>query len=364
MNVSFIISIIILVFTVSLFVFNNYNDVVTNEFVFGYDEGFAKPIAERCNLEEITQLRSPLRHVLYCISDNLFENIRVLPFLFSIMIFPLVFILAYQLTKNWLATSLSLLILSTDRIMMYLVSTVSGDPTWCVFLFVSIIMVQAGKKFGGVPFIFSMLHKPLTLLYLPPLIYQTLKVNKYNKFIIIELSFILIFSILSLIFIGQQFVEYDGVVFDYNDIHQILVNFVYIFRHDMFFLLVIFPFSVMGLFLMRKTHTVNSKVILFYILWNIILIFSIPLFTIYDVVDYRMLPLIIFSSIGSGWFMSFLFDKIRNTDVISKHHIIKTSIVLLVLLLLTPLIYYLNYMIGGLPLYNISFPIDVFGWLR
>ena len=112
-----------------LFAVINFDGIRTNQ-----TTEYGKNIGTKVGNCDVFEERVITRLVFICMSESLFDEPRMLPFLFTVMTLPLAGLLSMEFSKNRLAPIITVLVLFTSRYFSYLSPTVAGDGTWNFFL--------------------------------------------------------------------------------------------------------------------------------------------------------------------------------------------------------------------------------------
>jgi len=255
------------------------------------------------------------------ISDLVFGNPKVLPFVSSGLILFLTFLITTNLTKNRLAGLSASVILSGSYI-FYNYDTSVTYPSFWTTLFLTAVYVSLGKHPSAsiIPYLIAIPAKAVVGLYLPALlIFMGLNSLK-RKSTMILYSVVGVIGVASLLFynvIGDGlrggFLLFDR--FDPMALLGGLWSWTKLFNDDfiMFYLLV---FVVAVLIAVRKMP--NSMSVLGMII-GLIMVHPVLLgFTSYDSWDYRFLPVVCFISVGFGFFVKYYDVVIEKFKTLGK----------------------------------------------
>ena len=298
-----------------------------------YDEGFIKPKLDKCNLNEIIQYRAPVKLLILCSSNEIFHNPRTIEFMLVILTFPLIYGITKEITKNRYVGLVSCGILLFDRIFSLQSFTIYGSSEWVFFFLMAVYSAYKLPYFTGLFLLLSISSKGLMLLFVPfllILIWKAVISKKYKKINVISILIIVVTIIIVTFFIGEQLLQKISLNINVAKLDQALLTMIYIFRDDPNYLIVIFPASVIGLILTSR-HNPVSRILLAMILTFYFLVFALPLLSDYSMFDYRMIPMIVFSVIGIGVFISNVlrYDLNQNKFIIKKNILIVYGVILI-----------------------------------
>jgi len=280
---------------------------------------YVKRLLDNCNYNSIFDLRGAIQWDLVCFSKSL-GNEKLLPFIASVCILPLTFLISRRFTGSNILGIVSLLIVFSSG-NFYLFDSSSTYPQfWALFFLLSFYLIHNDKFYLFSPFflILAIFTKPLAFLYLPIILYSINDSNLSNgkKAILYLISIVIIaLSIVRLLSVDL------GTDFIFN-MDNLLHGFV-----EWFFLLdssLIVAISIPIVLIQLAKHRLKTgkhykhkelytKTIFFGIL---LMIFMVPLIEGFsDQLNhaYRFVPLIVFVSIGISLViarsMNFLVNK-------------------------------------------------------
>ena len=305
---SFLILIIILLIYVvvtvnelSIYELNQYGDFLVLEKavkIWPEQESENKYLAE--------QLDRHVRMGLLVASEEVFNNIKIIPYLASIFLLITTYFLTVKLSeKNFTGLIAVILILQSSTFYVYDTIAVY-ENFWVLFYVFSIYLIFKKPKFSSVFFILSIFSKAIFVLWLPISILVTLLSDiPKNKKIFVIITHVLVIIISVIIF------QYSDAV--YGNVVDIEVSEFWIgfttlasnLRFDILLLLLLLPVSV-GLALKARMGSKNSISLLVLISGTILVTPVLEMITdYYFVYPYRYVPLVVFFAIG----LSTLFSK-------------------------------------------------------
>ena len=305
---SFVILIIILLIYVvvtvnelSIYELNQYGDFLVLEKavkIWPEQESENKYLAE--------QLDRHVRMGLLVASEEVFNNIKIIPYLASIFLLITTYFLTVKLSeKNFTGLIAVILILQSSTFYVYDTIAVY-ENFWVLFYVFSIYLIFKKPKFSSVFFILSIFSKAIFVLWLPISILVTLLSDiPKNKKIFVIITHVLVIIISVIIF------QYSDAV--YGNVVDIEVSEFWIgfttlssnLRFDILLLLLLLPVSV-GLFIKARRGSKNSISLLVLISGTILVTPVLEIITdYYFVYPYRYVPLVVFFAIG----LSTLFSK-------------------------------------------------------
>ena len=252
------------------------------------------------------QLDRHVRMGLLVASEEVFNNIKIIPYLASIFLLITTYFLTVKLSeKNFTGLIAVILILQSSTFYVYDTIAVY-ENFWVLFYVFSIYLIFKNPKFSSVFFILSIFSKAIFVLWLPISILVTLLSDiPKNKKIFVIITHILVI-IISIIIFQYSDAVYGNVVD--IEVSEFWIGFTTLssnLRFDILLLLLLLPVSV-GLFIKARRGSKNSISLLVLISGTILVTPVLEMITdYYFVYPYRYVPLVVFFAIG----LSTLFSK-------------------------------------------------------
>ena len=266
------------------------------------------PEQESENKYVAEQLDRHVRMVLLVISEEVFHNVKIIPYLASIFLLITTYFLTIKLTeKNFTGLIAVVFILQSST--FYLYDTIAVyENFWVLFYVFSIYLIFKKPKFSSIFFILSIFSKAIIVLWLPVSILITLlsDIPKNKKIFVITTHIIAI--IISLIIFQYSDSVYQNVIdIEPSEFWVGFTTLAFNLRFDVLLLLLLLPVSA-GLFLKSRRGDKNSISIIVLICGTILVTPILEMITnYYFVYPYRYVPLVVFFSIG----LASLFSKTK-----------------------------------------------------
>ena len=254
------------------------------------------------------QLDRHVRMVLLVISEEVFHNIKIIPFLASIFLLITTYFLTIKLSrKNF--TGLIAVVLVLQSSTFYIYDTIAVyENFWVLFYVFSIYLIFKKPKFSSVFFILAIFSKAIIVLWLPVSILITLlsDLPKNKKIFVITTHVIVI--IISLIIFQYSDSVYQHVIdIEPSEFWIGFTTLAFNLRFDVVLLLLLLPVTA-GLFLKARKGDKNSISLIVLICGTILVTPILEMITnYYFVYPYRYVPLVVFFAIG----LSTLFSKTK-----------------------------------------------------
>jgi len=264
------------------------------------------PEQESDNKYLAEQLDRHVRMVLLVASEEVFHNIKVIPYLASIFLLITTYFLTIKLSeKNFTGLIAVMFILQSSTFYVYDTIAVY-ENFWVLFYVFSIYLIFKKPKFSSIFFILSIFSKAIFVLWLPISIFVTLlsDIPKNKKIFVITTHIVAI--IISVIIFQYSDAVYGNVI--NIEVSEFWIGFTTLasnLRFDILLLLLLLPVSA-GLFLKARNGSKNSISLIVLISGTILVTPVLEMITdYYFVYPYRYVPLVVFFAIG----LSTLFSK-------------------------------------------------------
>jgi len=263
------------------------------------------PFGESDNVFVQEQNDRYVRMFLLDVSYDLFQNIKILPFIATILVVVFTYLIAAQFCQKRFAGIISVIVLLQSHIFLKFDTIAVYENFWVLFYLISLYAIRKKWFLSPVFYILAFFTKA----YVAPYFLMTLftayrsEISKGKK-IAILISYVTIVGLaVALIFLGET-VYPDVIEINYNKFILGFQGIASQLRFDFFFIMTILPVTV-GLLLLSKNKLKESDSILILIFGTIIVSPVLVVFTShYDIHAYRFIPLIVFFSMGVGMFFS------------------------------------------------------------
>ena len=246
-----------------------------------------------------------VRMFLLDTSLNTFQNIKFLPFIASIMVVFFTYLLTTQICQKRFAGIISMIVLLQSNIFLKYDTIAVYENFWVLFYLISLYVLKKGWFLSPIFYILAVFSKA----YVAPFFIMTLfstyrsKISRKTKLAILLSYVVIITTAVVVIFAGETLYPK---VFEI-DPPSLILGFAataFQFRSDLFILVMLLPVSV-WLFILAKNRLKEADSILFLIFGTILAGPVVVMMTyFYEVLPYRLIPLIVFIAIGIGLFFS------------------------------------------------------------
>jgi len=263
------------------------------------------PFGESDNVYIQEQNDRYVRMFLLDVSLDIFQNIKLLPFVASILVVVFTYLITVQFCQKRFAGIIAVIVLLQSYTFLKYDTVAVYENFWVLFFLISLYMIEKKWFLSPVFYILAFYTKA----YVAPFFLMTLfttyrsQISRRTKIAILISYFVIVSVAIALIFVG------DTVYPDIIDVNysKFILGFQVIIaqlRFDLFFIMALLPVTV-GLIFLSKNKLKHADSILILIFGTIIASPILVAFTYhYEILPYRFIPLLIFFSIGVGMFFS------------------------------------------------------------
>ncbi len=248
-----------------------------------------------------------VRMILLDVSQDFFQNIKLLPFIASILVIVFTALITIQISKKRFAGIVSMIILLQSITFTDFDTIAVYENFWVLFYLISIYSIQK-KWWHASPFLFvlAVFSKAFIVTYFWMNIFYIYRsdIPKKTKYILFA-SYGVIIAAIYWIFESGQSIIYDDIVrFDFNAFLDGFTGWGNNMQLDPLAILCIIPL-VIGLFVKSLKGIKQADSILVLILGTILAGPLISYVTdFYFILPYRFIPFIVAMAIGIGVFLS------------------------------------------------------------
>ena len=246
-----------------------------------------------------------VRMFLLDASLDVFQNIKLLPFIASILVVVFTYLITVQFCQKRFAGIIAIIVLLQSYTFLKFDTIAVYENFWVLFFLISLYVIQKKWFLSPIFYILAFFIKA----YVAPFFLLTLfttyrsQVSRRTK-VAILISYVVIVSVaIAIVFLGDT-VYPDIININYS---KFILGFQIIsaqLRLDLFFIMTLLPVTV-GLMFLSKNKLKHADSILILIFGTIIAGPILVTFTYhYEILPYRFIPLLVFFSIGVGMFFS------------------------------------------------------------
>ena len=263
------------------------------------------PFGQTNNIYVQEQNDRYVRMFLLDVSLDIFQNIKLLPFVASILVVVFTYLVTVQFCQKRFAGIIAVIVLLQSYTFLKFDTIAVYENFWVLFFLISLYVIEKKWFLSPVFYILAFYTKAYVAPFFLMTLFTTYKsqISRRTK-IAILISYVVIVSVaIALVFLGDT-VYPDVIDVNYSKFilgFQIIVGQL---RFDLFFIISLLPVTV-GLVFLSKNKLKHADSILILIFGTIIASPILVTFTYhYEILPYRFIPLLIFFSIGVGMFFS------------------------------------------------------------
>jgi len=246
-----------------------------------------------------------VRMFLLDVSLDIFQNIKLLPFIASILVVVFTYLITVQFCQKRFAGIISVIILLQSYTFLKFDTVAVYENFWVLFFLISLYVIE--KKWFLSPIFYILAF--YTKAYVAPFFLLTLfttyrsQVSRRTKIAILISYIVMVLAAIAIVFVGNT-VYPDVIQVDYS---KFILGFQVIIaqlRFDLFFIMTLLPVTI-GLIFLSRNKLKHADSILILIFGTIIASPILVTFTYhYEILPYRFVPLLIFFAIGAGMFFA------------------------------------------------------------
>jgi len=242
-----------------------------------------------------------VRMILLITSLEIFQNVKIIPFIGSIALLITTYFFTNEITKNRLAGIISILVLIQSYTFLKYDTFAMYENFWVLFYVLSLYLIFKKFQISSISYALSILTKAFTAIFLPlsiVFVYYSNLATKTKLFLIF--SYGIMFSIIITIWSIDTSV-YDNILrFDLQQILTALSKTSYQIRFDLFLLALILPLTI-TLIIKARNGFHMAIPILFLITGSIFSGAVVEMLSDHFVIlPYRFVPTIVFFAVGIG----------------------------------------------------------------
>jgi len=245
-----------------------------------------------------------VKNFLLSSSNNIFGKYQVIPFIASIALLILTYVITTNITRKRFAGIVSMVVLLQSGIFLTYNTSAVYSYFWVLFYLLSLYMITIKKWYFSAPvFILSLLSKTLSAIFFPMtffFIYRS-DMSIRNK-IFTFASYVVVISIGLGVMVQYNF-YLPSSVFESHDFWRAINSISFQLRFDGLILMFILPL-IFGLFVASRKNVLHADSMLVLIMGMLLLQPILAALTVPWSEPYRYLPLITFFAIGVGILLS------------------------------------------------------------
>jgi len=302
-------AIIVFSIMIGIYIIFNVGELDQQEIDVWKDWKFIEPIIEKFpSIDEGDRgLRILLmKNFLLFSSQEIFQNVKIIPFIGSISLVFLTYFLTVQITKKRFSGLVAMAILLQSQTFLRYDTTATFSNFWTAFYLVSLYLVYKKWPLSPLAYIASIFSKALTVVFLPMTLFFIFRsyIAKKTK-IILTISYVIIFLVVlsTIVFADRQGYGRALTSFEFEEFVAGFTTWAFQLRIDGLVLVFLLPLTI-GLFIKSRQGFKEADSILVLITGILLSAPFLVGFTEFNIQPYRWIPLIVFFAIGVGVLLS------------------------------------------------------------
>ena len=246
-----------------------------------------------------------VRMLLLVSSIEIFQNIKILPFVASISLLIVTFFLTYQISHKRFSGIVALLIILQSHTFLFFDTVAVFENFWILFFLISLYLINRKWQLSSILYLLALFSKAFIFVFFLSTIFYIYRARiSSRKKIWAMCSYGGVILIILAVFSFGDSVYGDIINISDSEFFLALNTLGYTLRYDVFIILSLLPVTI-GLFFTSRRGSLQADSILVLILTSLLAGPFISMLTeFYFVLPYRFLPLIVFVAIGIGVFLS------------------------------------------------------------
>jgi len=250
-----------------------------------------------------------VRMVLLGTSLEIFQNIKILPFVASISLLIVTFFLTYQISHKRFSGIVALLIILQSHTFLFFDTVAVFENFWILFFLISLYLINRKWQLSSILYLLALFSKAFIFVFFLSTIFYIYRARiSSRKKIWAMCSYGGVILIILAVFSFGDSVYGDIINISDSEFFLALNTLGYTLRYDVFIILSLLPVTI-GLFFTSRRGFLQADSILILILASLLAGPFISMLTGFYlqqvlILPYRLLPLIVFVAIGIGVFLS------------------------------------------------------------
>jgi len=247
-----------------------------------------------------------VRMLLLDASSDLFQNIKLLPFVASILLVVVTFFLTYQITQKRFAGIISMVVLLQSHTFLHFDTIAVYENFWVLFYVVSLYAINKKWQYSSISYLLSIFSKAfIAVFFLSSLYYVCRASISTRKKLYTLASYATSLIVILLVFSFGESIYFDIINISSSEFFLAFNVLGYTLRYDLIIVLSLLPLTLGLFFKFRKDNSKKVDSILVLILTALLAGPVISMLTdFYFILPYRFLPLIVFVAVGIGVLLS------------------------------------------------------------
>ena len=256
--------------------------------------------------EGYSEYERPIRMLLLDTSLDIFQNVKILPFVASILLVVVTFFLTYQITQKRFAGIISMVILLQSHTFLHFDTIATYENFWVLFYVVSLYAINRKWQYSSMSFLLSIFTKAFIWVFFLPSLYYICRASiSTRKKLYTLASYAASLIVILLVLSFGESIYFDIINISSSEFFLAFNALGYTLRYDLIIVLSLLPLTLGLFFKFRKENSKKADSILVLILTALLAGPVVSMLTdFYSVMPYRFLPLIVFVAVGIGVLLS------------------------------------------------------------
>ena len=246
-----------------------------------------------------------VRMALLVSSLEIFQNIKILPFVASISLLLVTYFVTSQISNKRFSGIIAMLILLQSHTFLHFDTVAVYENFWILFFLLSLYLINRKWQISSILYLLAIFSKAFIFVFFPSVIFYIYRAKiSSKKKIWTTCSYVAALVIILAVFSFGDSIYNDIISISDQEFFLAFNTLGYTLRYDLLIIVSLLPITV-GLFFRSKRGILQADSILILILTSLLAGPFISMLTeFYFVLPYRFLPLIVFVAIGFGVFFS------------------------------------------------------------
>jgi len=257
------------------------------------------------NVYDLSGFHLHVKYFLLYISDNIFQNLKAVPFIGSTLLLFVTYLFTVQITKKRFAGLVAIAIVLQSQTFLRYDTTPTYANFHTLFYLLSLYLITKKWKFSPFTYILSIFSKFVTLMFLPMTLFFTYRASiskKHKIYTAISYGAIIAIGVIVVFSFDITLEDFNSRGISSTEFWTGFASIGFSLRSDGLFLIFLIPlFS--GLFIASRKGIKQADAVMFLILGALL---SIPVASFLGMTNqpYRLIPFIVFFAVGVGTLLS------------------------------------------------------------
>ncbi len=242
-----------------------------------------------------------VRMTLLVSSIEIFQNIKILPFVASVFLLVTTFLVTYQISHKRFSGIIAMLVLLQSHTFLHFDTIAVYENFWILFFLLGLYLINKKWPLSSGLYMLAIFSKAFIFVFFIPTIFYIYRSEiSSRKKVWTICSYVAAALLIFVIFSFGDTIYDDIILVNDSEFFLALNTLGYTLRYDILIILSLLPLTI-GLFFVSRRGILQADSILVLILTSLLAGPIISMLTdFYFVLPYRFLPLIVFVAIGIG----------------------------------------------------------------